>query len=310
MFTYKTEADWDHVRHSQSIAANVLATSLTPINIDPMNTLSLGCLQSKHICILVQHLNNPISLADRMNINQDFRTFVRTQLINILYQVYQPLSLLAKVFTHYDLHCDNVLLYSPDPNKYIEYHYHLPNKVVRFKSLYIAKIIDYGRCFFNDTEGNIKSKDVYDKLCSLAVCHPDCGYQKGFSWLSQEVSPGNNHYISSQQANQSHDLRLLRDLRDLQVQRIQTADNGFAKILACVRYEERYGTRELIASGFPQKKINNVNDIAIQLRFMVEDASRIAECDALYADPKYSKYGDIHVYADGRAAEYTYFAGP
>jgi hypothetical protein len=310
MFMYKTEADWDHVRRSQSIAANVLTNSLKPINIDPMNTLSLGCLQSKHICILVQHLNNPVSLADRMNINQDFHAFVRTQLIYILYQVYQPLSLLAKVFTHYDLHSDNVLLYSPATNKYIEYHYHLTNHVVRFKSLYIAKIIDYGRCFFNDTEGNIKSKDVYDKLCSLAVCHPDCGFQKGFGWLGKETSPGKAHYISSQKANQSHDLRLLEDLRGQQAHRIQRVDSILAKILDCVRYEERYGTGERTESGFPQKKINNVTDVANQLKYMIGNANRITECNALYADPKYSKYGDIHVYEDGRPAEYTYFTVP
>ena len=35
-----------------------------------------------------------------------------------------PLSIIKNNFTHYDLHYENVFLYEPLKNKYIEYHYY------------------------------------------------------------------------------------------------------------------------------------------------------------------------------------------
>lgn len=305
LFTYVSDAHWEHVKNTKTISTNVLTDSLTPINIDPMNALSLACLNSKHLSILIQYVNKPITLADQMSVNYaTFVPFVKNQLIYVLYQIYLPLALLCNVFTHYDLHSNNVLLYKPADNKYIEYHYHLSNKVITFKSLYIAKIIDYGRCFFKDIEGNLQSRDVYNRLCSLAVCGPDCGSTTGFGWLPREDYPGRSHYISSQQVNRSHDLRLLVDMYTAQAPRINQADPYLARVLSCVNYQTTYGTKERTERGIPINKLNNVKDVEEQLRIMVQEPSRTAEHDAFYADPQYSKYGDIHIYADGRPMEY------
>jgi hypothetical protein len=64
--------------------------------------------------------------------------------------------MLSQVFTHYDLHYENVMLYEPVKGKHIEYNYHYPDHTVTFNSKYIVKIIDSGRSFYNDTSESDK----------------------------------------------------------------------------------------------------------------------------------------------------------
>jgi hypothetical protein len=116
---------------------------------------------------------------------------------------------MASEFTHYDLHTNNVLLYTPVKGKYIHYHYHFSdNIVVEFYSTYIAKIIDYGRCYFKDGAKS-STKFVDDELCINPDCEPDCGYDYGFSWFDKDLNE-DNYFLSAYHNNQSHDLRLMR----------------------------------------------------------------------------------------------------
>ena len=78
------------------------------------------------------------------NNTEIYLSFMNHELLYILYQIYAPLSILSDSFTHYDLNTNNVRLYIPEPKKHIEYHYHYPDRVVKFNSKYIVKIIDYG----------------------------------------------------------------------------------------------------------------------------------------------------------------------
>ena len=139
---YKDESSWRHVRDTKTITTNVLTSSILPINIEPMDALSLGCHNSKYLCILIQHINKPQTLSERLDDKDDIacKEFINFQLIYILYQVYLPLSLLASSFTHYDLHRENVLLYTLPNNKYIEYHYHLPLHLCTFKTPIFLKV--------------------------------------------------------------------------------------------------------------------------------------------------------------------------
>ena len=123
--------------------------------------------------VLVEYLNNPISFSDFLKNPNDYvnslifinyfkniftKKYVRNQdngmhffceIINILLQIYIPLGKLMNSFTHNDLHLKNVLLYKVPGEKYIEMRYEIGDKTVVIKTQYIAKIIDYGRCFFN-----------------------------------------------------------------------------------------------------------------------------------------------------------------
>ena len=129
-----------------------------------------GCDYPLKIGIMIEYIKESETLdkvirrlmstdKDFNHFDKDFDYFMNTQLLYILYQVYAPLSMLCDVFTHYDLHAGNVMLYSLG-NRYINYHYHYPDYNVIFNSQYIVKIIDYGNCFFKD-EGGYNPEDVY-----------------------------------------------------------------------------------------------------------------------------------------------------
>ena len=97
--------------------------------------------------------------------------FIQNDLINILYQIYMPLATLALEFTHYDLHIGNVLIYELKEDEYIDYEYNFNDDIVTFKCRYIAKIIDYGRAFFDDQSVG-SSQSIKKIVCSADLCNP------------------------------------------------------------------------------------------------------------------------------------------
>jgi hypothetical protein len=139
------------------------------------------------------------------------RHFFKYDLLSILFQVYCPLALLKDHFTHYDLHPDNILLYSAKDNHYFLCHYHLPdsNDVISFRTKFIAKIIDYGKCFFNDTETGTNSKKIQEALCEIKQCDPDCGKNFGFHILNNK-----HDHRDSTKRNVSFDLLALKTIKD------------------------------------------------------------------------------------------------
>ena len=148
-----------------------------------------ACTQSGKMSILIQSIHHGVTLETYLN----DRYFLEYELLPVLYIIYHTLSELSKVYTHYDLHGENIILF--ELTTPIEYVY--PN--VTFRSKYIPKLIDYGRCFFSD---KVSSSDVYKSVCKSCE---KCGYDSGFSLLD----PESFMEISSQRKNESHDLRLL-----------------------------------------------------------------------------------------------------
>ena len=123
-----------------------------------------------------------------------------------------------------------------------------------FRCGYIVKIIDYGRNYFKH------SMKIYKQLCSIEECEPDCGYTKGFSWLSQ-FNPYNKWFITSSRPNVSHDLRLAEE-----VSQFQYIDPVLKNILRTgFKYGDSrkspLGTIEITRSGLPYQ-ISNVMDMA------------------------------------------------
>jgi hypothetical protein len=162
------------------------------------------CPYSKYACILVQHVHNSVTLADMLKENG--AVFIMSDLIYILFIIYHTLHSLRGIFTHYDLHANNILLVKLPPGKCIEYVYHVEDGLFTFRSRYVPKIIDYGRCFFDNTK--ISSMDIKHKLCTIPSCNvtKPCGYSNGFGYFNQL----NPIPLLSYQSNQRYDLILLR----------------------------------------------------------------------------------------------------
>jgi len=163
----------------------------------------VACQHSDKLSLLLQHVEGK-TLQD-MFVNVEF---IRNDLHKMLFMIYQALSSLAKRFTHYDLHPGNVMIMELDSP--VEYIYH--DEGVSFTSKYLPKIIDYGRCYFNEERN---SKDVYLEICSTPSCTVDgstCGKSRGFGWLRPTIS---RFAVNSAIKNESHDLFLLACINTL-----------------------------------------------------------------------------------------------
>ena len=283
-----------------------------------------SCKESNYLSVLIQHVKE----AKTLNSMLDYRDFIDNQLLYVLYQIYMPLAMAADTFTHYDLHCDNVLLYEPVKGKYIEYHYHIDSDTeITFKCCYIAKIIDYGRSYFVDNDNQNKSTNsslnIYKKICKAKGCNTknsDCGYIYGYATLEPESSPGSFYFISSTQRNISHDLRLLFSIRNRYIYKIK--EKRLYNIIKNVQYglkdtnndkdvfsnasDRRKGTIENIDSGLRSNKINNVIDAYTALSSVVS-ADDAKQSNDTYFENK-QKLGDLHIYTDGTPMEYIEFS--
>ena len=271
----------------------------------PINKRAIlhGCEYPLSIGIMIEYIKESETLdkvirrlmstdKDLNHFDKDFDYFMTTQLLYILYQVYAPLSILSDVFTHYDLHAGNVMLYSIG-DRYIRYHYHYPEYIVTFNSPYIVKIIDYGNCFFKD-EGGYNPEDVYKDLCERKGhgCR-DCGIHRGFKTLH----PDTKEYGSAQVRNMSYDLRLLESIRHYNSFN-KELNKDLTKLIDSTVYEDFDGTTEI--TGENSKEICNVNDARRHMEKVMKKMFFKKNNDY---DPV-QKMGEMHIYSDGRPMEY------
>jgi hypothetical protein len=258
-----------------------------------------ACREAKKLAILIQYFQGIQSLQ-KMSLDP---TFIQTELMGALFQLYVPLARVKNTFTHYDLHLENVYLYKPVEGKYIEYHYYLSStRAITFKSAYMVKIIDYGRSFFKDD--HVNSKSIYDEeLCYYATeCNEpeevtgECGRKVGFGWLKKlSANPAHEFYISSQKRNMSHDLLPLTRIAENHagVNRLTPELNALVKKVIYTNY---YGTGEIVDRGYPHA-IYNVQDAADCIADYMKSRKFMKQNALAYAGQE--KLGDLHVYFDG-----------
>ena len=299
-YRYRNESDWRQFQSAKP-GNQDLNTMLIPYKKGSIN-FGESCKYSKTLCVLVQHIKGAVSIGDKVFKNPDF-DYIINDLLYSFYQVYYTLAMVYSNFTHYDLHPDNVILYKPVAGKYIEFHYHLQDgTIIIFKSQYIVKIIDYGRCFLN-TKG-LNSVSYYTNICAKEInaeCNikPEvCGDESGYGWLHPKLKE-DSYYISSTINNPSHDLRLLNDLKD----RMPWHDEPFKSstrirnhmkyILLTLKYDGKYGTPPV--AGKPDfQKTEDVTDAAAFIRRAILDPDQNKANNDYYAGM--AKLGDMHVY--------------
>jgi len=302
MFLYKDNTSWVSSKNTKSLPISELSKYLNYLpNIDYV----VGCQKSKYIALLIQHVKDVKTIEDFITeISRKTSVGEQMMLINydlpsILYQVYMPLATLANEFTHYDLHGSNVLLYEPIKGAYMTYNYHLTSgKTVKFNSRYIAKIIDYGRAYYDD--GTQTSLDTYKKICKIKECNPSCGENLGFAILGPEIPAGTFDYITSQNRNISADLRLINIIKN-DILPIGNIHPTFENLLDKIVFKKTFGTKEIVKLGFP-KKINNVKDACKELEEYILKPHFLAKNEGYYN--LMPKIGDFHIYQDGRSMNF------
>jgi hypothetical protein len=306
-FYYKDVDSWNNMRMSLKMNDKTLfSESLMKIESGSNSFLKLACRIGERAALLIQDIPKSKALYDMLkpsiepvkkvrirnkNYNVYDDSFVENDLRYILFQVYFPLAALSSLFTHYDLHGDNVLVYELENQTCIEYRYHFYDGTsVSFKSKYIAKIIDYGRCYFLDTEAKYLSEseslEIYENICKLSDCG-DCGNKKGFGWMTHpKYNSCSNYYINSNVVNTSHDIRLIKIISDSATQLrntldpksnylINVLDEDMQNLLVDIVYDETYGSRPRTSSYNPShiwsKKIQTVDDVIKLLRNSVNN---------------------------------------
>ena len=268
-----------------------------------------ACSQSRYASVLIQNLNNVNSFGDALS--DGTGDFIKYNLSNVLFILYHSLATLSKVFTHYDLHRGNVLIFRPYKQKTIQYVYHMKDGTqIAFKCPFIPKLIDYGRCFFDN--GNVNSKSIYQKICSIPECGK-CGQDYGFT----NLSPTEFYGISVQKKNESHDLRLVYELdKIVKFVNIGVRESHYRKafsyrklekVLQKVKYGETlstskksYGTPEDTTLHPKGNVVANVTDMFNELKKIVTHPDVMSE----NLDYEIPISGTFHVYEDGRPMEF------
>jgi hypothetical protein len=254
-----------------------------------------ACIKSGNLCILSQYLKNTKSFYQHSE-SSYFRQHLSA---HVFYQVYFTLHQLRKDFTHYDLHLANVMLYEPSERKYIHYHYHTPDRTVSYKSAYLVKIIDYGRCFFKD------SSVYYDKVCQETRCNPQCGLTRGFNNFHPPEHYGRAGervfgHANALYKNESHDLRMMYFFyTHLMNQPKMDMDKDYMKILKDTIY-----MKELSAHSGPgtiedlgkSDKIHNVSDAYRRWEDYITHPDRILDNEKAFVND--TCLGDLHIYTD------------
>lgn len=270
------------------------------IDMDKLHdNLEESCLYTRRRCVLVQHLNNVRSLHDmRTKYYEEFKS----DAFSSLYQVYYALNMLKDKFTHYDLHGGNVLVYKPfgTQKKYIRmrYHYGDGKPMVEFKTEYIVKIIDYGRCFV-DING-FTTNDFMDKVCK--ACKPNCGDEDGYRMIQGSKNVKNisaKRGLDPTKLNNSQDLRLVENA------------NFWNSILSSdsipkmsVTYESEYSTLPASGNG-SLGDIKSVVDMHDYLREHVMHHPATKEENDKKYNSSWTEAATMDIYDDGRDYVFT-----
>jgi len=307
LFYYDTPENWTKMEKADSSDKAVLQNLVLQHSID----YSKACEQSKYAAVLIQHIQNAITMNSIFRTSR-YSTNVINNAIYLFFIIYQALSSVSKKFTHYDLHLENVLLFEPVKGKYIEYQYHnIDRSITSFRCPYIPKIIDYGRCFFDN--GNINSRKIYDAICATPKCN-QCGQNSGFKMLNPVK---NTLLVDSAKKNESFDLRLLNNssirLSEVEAKLAPPTKNTYVELSKIAKKVEFgvgihdkknkiYGTKENVLPG--GNKIVNVSDAHLALKAAIETPDLLAENYGRYQDVA-NKLGDLHVYYDGSPMKWT-----
>jgi hypothetical protein len=301
-FVFNDDTSWAIAKdYSVSNRPLDLKQMISPYN-QPGREVADSCSLSKRICISIQHFNKFTTL---INAIKHHTKIMRTEIYNILYQVYFVLDKLKDVYTHYDLHTSNVCLYLPfEPNQYMVMHYHLANgNIISFPAEYLVKMIDYGRNYFYGDVNENSTRLIQTDICPSQQCAPNCGYYDGYSVIqgTADTRTLGDDFIDPINPNPSHDLRLAYLCQQLLhlPYTVKFGDHYQPN-------EKRYGTAEMpdnidCITNPETCVIQTVSDMC---GFLEEIISNYNVNPPNKYDQSWKQVAEMHVYHDGRP--YTY----
>lgn len=298
IFMHEQESQWELVEDAIKLLDQRQ-------RLDAIPTLPDSCTNSNQFAVLIQYFPKAVPLASKS------AEYLRIRIHCILYQIYAVLASMSTVFTHYDLHANNVMVVQLPPNTYIQYHYIAPNGITTtFKMDGVCKIIDYGRCFFQYApEGGMSSREIWRHLCFVSECAArgkSCGRGLGYPFATSE---GASNYKSAQNRNHTADLRFAKSICDRASEgaqnttTIQTNVNPFSIDINYLNdklpeYVRATGYSELPKSYRRIKDpISTVTDLYKFLHERLQIPHIINQINNQYRT--HQKLGDLYIYEDG-----------
>jgi hypothetical protein len=154
IFTFKFNIEWRNFRDENfPFDKESLKAYLTDISDYPeKEIIKLSCNNSANmISILCQHINVKYSLEQLLQ-KYEILPSEKFLIPNCLYQILLPLYYLRNVYSHNDLHTENVLCFPVTTKNgnlgYMNLNYIINGLTYTLRSEYILKIIDYGRSYY------------------------------------------------------------------------------------------------------------------------------------------------------------------
>lgn len=316
---------------------NPLHTYILPLTTNLSNLVENGCKYNQHLVIFTQYIPIKQNLKQFLkNISTKINESVEKyriknenihalyQLTSILHMVYQMLSSFSNMFTHYDLHLENLVLVAVPDNKIINVIFHYPDgRVLNYNIEYIPIIIDYGRCFINCNQldpSKTHSKEIMKTVCSKdsirrpekPTCKEVCGNTVGYEYSTNydetndvfEPSGLNKGFIDYTRKNISHDCRLLHEILHYFSFTDVSRDSFITQHLVGDFFDrlqpmdDRFGTHEVETSQESNKDtpIVNVITAAGKLTDIVSDPKFNINSDTLLNSK--TLYGTLHIWTD------------
>jgi len=190
--------------------------------------------------------------------------------------LYSCLVGMSDIFTHYDLHLDNVVLVDRHNEEYLDVIIHLANgEDCSIKMLYLPKIIDYGRVYVDCEKVNtrqsvyvnsekVNTRRLMRNVCEIPACGPDCGSDRGYIFMTQydktskqfARSDASKFFIDRTRTNVSHDLNILYIIK--RIPNTPTPPEFKRQILDNIIYQQDSGTPEVVRQNRVNNKIENI----------------------------------------------------
>jgi hypothetical protein len=176
IFKFNYVSDWQKFKDQNfPLDKEELKSCLTNISDYPEEEIiKLSCNNSANmISILCEHINVKYSLEQLLQkyLISPSKKFL---IPNCLYQIIIPLYYLRNVYSHNDLHEENVLCFPVTTKNgnlgYINLNYIINGLTYTLRSEYILKIIDYGRSYYYyDNKKNTKEslKKIFKKKSTV-----------------------------------------------------------------------------------------------------------------------------------------------
>lgn len=174
-----------------------------------------GCENNSRASVLIENIPNSINFSELLR-NQQFNKDYNYNIFCILFQIYAALYSLREIYTHYDLHTENVMFISlKDPIQII---YNLNDEEYILYTSFIPVIIDYGRSYVNCAK--LDSTLISSEMFAEKACNTRCNVLNSMlnckntslkieKYNGRWYDMANFYYINPRVKNESHDLRYI-----------------------------------------------------------------------------------------------------